>query len=127
MEVHAMAGMNVRLVRGVPVAAVPCRLDAANAGLLEAELLHWVACGYATLVVDLSQTQACEQSGFTALLRAHKAASAEGGEVRVVASTATARVLPAAGQSRTLRYFASLGAAVAETPMVAIQPAGQRH
>jgi anti-anti-sigma factor len=124
MEVHAMAGITVRLVRGVPVAALPCRLDAVNAGLLEAALRHWLSCGFATLVVDLSQTQLCDPAGFAALLRAHKAASAEGGEVRVVASTATARVLSIAGNSRALRYFASLTEAVAETPMVAIQPHG---
>jgi anti-anti-sigma regulatory factor len=113
----------VRLVRGVPVAAAPDRLDDDNSrrlGLVLAELANR---GYATVVVDLSNTRFCGQAGSAMLMRAHERACAEGGELRLVAPT---RVLPrmfALGRgSCRPRRFASPDEAVAELPAAAIAP-----
>jgi anti-anti-sigma regulatory factor len=111
----------VRLVRGVPVAAAPDRLDDANSRRLGLALAELAVRGYATVVVDLSNTGFCGQAGSAMLMRAHERACAEGGELRLVATT---RVLPrmfALGRrSCRPRRFASLGEAVAELPALAI-------
>jgi anti-anti-sigma factor len=109
------------LVRGVPVVSAPDRLDAGNAHLLHAAITRWAVHGYATLVVDMTATRLCDTAAFKVLLRAHRRAQAEGGEVRVVVPSRL-RLLAAAGHDGLMRRFGSVAGAVAELPAVAIEP-----
>ncbi len=114
-------GLPTGLVRGVPVITVPEQLDGGNARLLLATVRYWAAYGYASFVIDMSRTVACDVAAFRALVRTHNRARAEGGELRVVASRPLlSRFGSALGVA--LPHFASLRDALAETPAVAIEP-----
>jgi anti-anti-sigma factor len=110
------------LIRGVPVVAAPGRLDAANAHQLDAALSRWTGYGYATLVLDLSMTRTCDPAALMAILRAHRRAQAEGGELRIVHRPAF-RLLSVVSAAGLIPQFGSVADAVAELPAVAIEPA----
>ncbi len=115
----------VKLVRGVPVVIAPGQLDIATANLLRASVLHLTACGYATIAVDMSRTEFCDSVGLTVLVRAHKRAVAEGGELRLVLPTsAVRRIFTATGLDCLIRTFRNVADAVADLPAVAIRPCG---
>jgi anti-sigma B factor antagonist len=114
----------IKLVRGVPVIAAPSELDVTNGGLLRAALMQATACGYATIVVDMSRTEFCDSAGLSVLVRAHKRALAEGGDLRLVArSPAVLRILSLTGLDQAMRLFPGVGDAVAVLPAVTILPA----
>jgi anti-anti-sigma factor len=116
---------SVRLVRGVPVASAPERLDGDTSRQLRLALAELAERGYATLVVDLSNTRFCDQAGRAVLTRAHERACAEGGELRLVGTRrASLQTFSPCGVARPPRRFASLDEAVAELPAAAIAPAG---
>jgi anti-anti-sigma factor len=110
------------LIRGVPVVSAPGRLDAANARQLDTALSRWAGYGYATLVLDLSATGTCDPAAFMVILRAHRRAQAEGGELRIVHRPAF-RLLSVVSAAGLIPQFASVADAVAELPAVAIEPA----
>jgi anti-sigma B factor antagonist len=115
----------IKLVRGVPVVVAPADIDVSNSGRLRSALLYASACGHATVVVDMSGTQFCDSAGLSVLVRAHKRALAEGGDLRlVVTGPAVLRILSLTGLDRAIRMFATVGEAVAELPAMAIQPPG---
>jgi anti-sigma B factor antagonist len=104
---------------GVPIVAAPEEIDTANAAGLRAALLQAAVHGNGTLVVDMSQTQFCDSAGLLVLVRAHKRAQAEGGEVLLVISAATVlRVLAITGIERMIPNFSTLEEALAQTPAV---------
>jgi anti-anti-sigma regulatory factor len=114
---------SVRLIRGIPVAAAPDRLDADGARRLRLALAELADGGYATIVADLSSTTLCDEDGLAVLISAHERACAEGGELRVVAtSRAMLATLSSTDASTRPRRFASLDEAVAELPAAAIAP-----
>jgi anti-sigma B factor antagonist len=114
---------SVRLVRGVPVAVAPDRLDGETSRRLEPELERLAQRGYATIVVDLSNTKVCDHAGLAVLISAHERASAEGGELRLVGtSRALRRMSSPGGVPPRPRRFASLDEAVAELPAPVIAP-----
>lgn len=114
---------SVRLVRGVPVAAAPGRLDADGSHRLGLALSELAGNGYATVVADLSNTRLCDQDGLAVLISAHEDACAEGGELRVVATgRALLAMLSGVDASSRPRQFASVDEAVAELPAAAIAP-----
>ena len=78
------ASFPVEVVGGVPVVTAPEEIDITNAAGLRAALLQAAAHGSGTLVVDMSRTQFCDSAGLNVLVRAHKRAQAEGGEVLLV-------------------------------------------
>ena len=111
----------VKLVRGVPVVIAPGRLDITTANLLRASVLHLTACGYATIAVDMSRTEFCDSVGLTVLVRGHKRAVAEGGELRLVVPTsAVRRIFTTTGLDCLIRTFRSVADAVADLPAMAI-------
>jgi anti-sigma B factor antagonist len=125
MEVHSMPELRspVKLVRGVPVVIASGQLDITTASLLRASVLHLSACGYATIAVDMSGTEFCDSAGLTVLVRAHKRAVAEGGELRLVLPTsAVRRIFTATGLDCLIRTFSHVADAVADLPAVAIEP-----
>ena len=94
----------IEIVNGVPVVAAPEEIDASNADWLRTTLLETAARGHATFVVDMTGTRLCASAGLGALVRAHKRALAEGGELllviphaavlRIFALTCTDRMIP---------------------------------
>lgn len=113
----------IKLVQGVPVIGAPAEIDVRNGGILRAAILHTAAFGYATMVVDMSRTEFCDSAGLSVLVRAHKRALAEGGDLRLVVTTPPVlRILTLTGLDQALRLFATVADAVAELPAVTIQP-----
>jgi anti-sigma B factor antagonist len=114
----------IKMVRGVPVVTAPEEIDGTNAGRLRAALLRSAGRGHATLVADLSATEFCDTTGLYVLVRAHKRAEAEGGELRLVIPQAAAvlRVFTVTGVDGVIPICASLEEALTPTPAVAIQP-----
>jgi anti-sigma B factor antagonist len=110
-------------VRGLPVVVAPAEIDIGNSEMLRASLLEATGHGHATVVVDMRITEFCDTAGLGVLVRAHKRAVAEGGDIRlVVTSSVVLRVLALTGLDGALRLFSTVEAAVAELPAVVIEP-----
>jgi anti-sigma B factor antagonist len=120
------ADFPAEVVSGVPVVAAPEAIDITNAPGLRSVLLEAAAHGGGTLVVDLSQTQFCDSAGLQVLVRAHRRAQAEGGDVRlVVAGSNVRRILAITGIDQVIPTFASLEQALPRASAAAIQPLAQ--
>jgi anti-sigma B factor antagonist len=105
----------VEVVRGVPVVTAAEEIDITNADGLQAALLEAAARGHATLVVDMARTQFCDTAGIHVLVGAHKRALTEGGQLRLVISSANVlRVFAITGIDRVIPQFASLDEALAQ-------------
>lgn len=114
----------VTMLRGVPVIRAPAEIDMASAEQLRAALAEAAARGHATIVADLSATRFCDSAGLHALIRAHRTAVAEGGEVRlVIGAPGVLRIFAITGVDRVMPRFADRAAAVAPLPAVTIDPA----
>lgn len=110
-------------VRGLPVVVTPAEIDIGNSEMLRAALLEAAGRGHATVVVDMRTTEFCDTAGLGVLVRAHKRAVAEGGDIRiVVTSSVVLRVLALTGLDQALRLFSTLEEAVTELPAVVIEP-----
>jgi anti-sigma B factor antagonist len=109
------------MVNRVPVVVAPAEIDASNGDWLRAVLLEAAARGNATFVVDMTGTQFCASAGIGVLVRAHKRAQADGGELRLVipASAAVVRVFALTGIDRVIPHFSSLYEAVQPAPATA--------
>jgi anti-sigma B factor antagonist len=105
----------LQMVDGVPVVTAPVEIDTTTAGQLRSVLFERHAHGHATVVVDMTGTQFCDSAGLRELVRAHKRARAEGGELRLVfpADGAVPRVFTITGLDRLIPHFAVLGQALA--------------
>ena len=114
----------IEMVRGVPVVAAPAEIDISNADCLDAVLREAAARGHARFVVDLTGTQFCASSGIGVLVRAHKRAVAEGGELRLVipASAAVLRAFAITGIDRVIPNFPGLYEALVPAPATAPRP-----
>jgi anti-anti-sigma factor len=100
---------------GVPVVAAPEEIDITTAYGLRAALAS-AARGQATVVVDMTRTHACDTTGLHVLVRAHRRALAQGGELRLVISSPELRQLfTITGLDRVIRHFGSLDEALAQT------------
>ncbi len=120
----AFARCPMTVLRGVPVITAPREIDMASAESLRAALAETAARGHATIVVDLSITQFCDSSGLHVLVRAHRTALAEGGELRlVIGSRNVPRIFAITGVDQVMPRFADRAAAVTPLPAVAIDPA----
>ena len=116
-------GPLVEVVSDVPVVTAPEEIDVTNAARLRSVLLETSASGNATLVVDMSQTRFCDSAGLNVLVRAHQRAEAQGGEVRLVISTADVRrIFTVTGIDRVIPSFPSLEQALAPTIAAVIRP-----
>jgi anti-sigma B factor antagonist len=102
----------------VPVVTAPAEIDATTAGQLRVILLKWHTRGHVTVVVDMTGTQFCDSAGLRELVRAHKRAVAEGGELRLVlpADGAVRRVFAFTGLDRLVPQFTALGRALTQAP-----------
>ena len=119
----------IEMVRGMPVVAAPREIDASNADWLWAVLLEAASRGQATFVVDMTGTQFCASAGFGVLVRAHKRAQAEGGELRLVipASASVLRVFALIGIDQVIPNFTDLDEALEPVPAAAPRPRRPRR
>jgi anti-sigma B factor antagonist len=118
------ARLPVEVVRGVPVVTAPEEIDITNATALRAALLEAAAQGRGAMVADMSATQFCDSAGLHVLVRAHKKARAEGGELRlVIPATSVLRIFAITGIDRMIPNFSSLEDALAAHLPPALRPA----
>jgi anti-anti-sigma factor len=109
------------VISAVPVVTAPEEIDITTAYRLRAALAA-AARGHATVVIDMTRTHACDTAGLHVLVRAHRRALAQGGELRLVMPSPDVRRLFAiTGLDRLIRHFASLDQALAQTPADANQ------
>jgi anti-sigma B factor antagonist len=114
---------SVTTVNGLPVVSAPVEVDVSNADGLRQLLLACADEGYAVLVVDMSETAFCDSSGLHQLVRAHKRASAAGGEVRLVITAPTVlRLFAIVGIDRFFPIFNSVDEAVASPSAPVARP-----
>jgi anti-sigma B factor antagonist len=111
------------MVHGVPVVTAPAEIDATNAGRLRAMLAERATRGHATVIVDLTGTEFCDSAGLAVLVRAHKQAQADSGELRLVlpASGSVVRIFTVTGLDRVIPHFTSLEQALANAPAAIIR------
>ena len=103
------------VISAVPVVTAPEEMDITTAYRLRGALAAAVR-GHATVVVDRTRTHACDTAGLHVLVRAHRRALAQGGELRLVApSPDVRRLFAVTGLDRVIRHFASLDEALAQT------------
>jgi anti-sigma B factor antagonist len=108
----------VAVVQGVPVVTMPEEIDITTAEALRSALLAAATNRHKTVVADMTGTRFCDSSGLHTLLRAHKLAMSDGGEMRLVvpASGAVPRVLALTSLHLFIPCFPSLAAALAQSP-----------
>ena len=107
----------VEVVSGVPVVTAPEEIDITNAAGLRAALLEAAAHGSRTLVVDMARTQFCDSAGLHVLVRAHKQARADGGELLlVICAAAVLRIFAVTGIDYLIPNFPDLDQALAPAP-----------
>lgn len=107
-----------QMVDGTPVVAAPAEIDITTADQLHTALLQATRGAHPTIVVDLTRTRFCDSAGLHTLIRAHKRAHAEGGELRLVipAAGSVPRIMTLTGIDRSIPCFASLNEALTQTP-----------
>jgi anti-sigma B factor antagonist len=113
----------VEMISGVPVVTAPAEIDVTTANPLRTALLEAAAQGQATIVVDMTYTTYCDSAGLGVLIRAHKRALAEGGEVRLVipAGGAVDRIFTLTSLYRFIPRFGGLPEALRPGPAAAAQ------
>src|SRR5215475_2332359 len=113
-----------QMAGGVPVITAPAEIDTTTAGQLREILFEWHTRGHATVVVDMTHTRFCDSAGLRELVRAHKRARAEGGELCLVlpADSAIMRVFTVTGLDRLIPHFPALEQALAQVPTTTGRP-----
>lgn len=97
------------------VITLPEEIDISNSEQVREELLSLLNRGPAVLIVDMAETTFCDSAGVNALVRAHKRATANGAEIRlVVTSPGVQRVLDITGMDRLIPVYPSMTASLAE-------------
>jgi anti-sigma B factor antagonist len=111
----------IKMISGVPVVTAPAEIDATRADRLRLVLLEAAAHGQTTVVVDMTRTQFCDSAGLSVLVRAHKRALEEGGELRLVipADGTVFRIFTLTSLYRFIPRFGSLQEALLQRPAAA--------
>jgi anti-sigma B factor antagonist len=112
----------VEMISGMPVVTAPADIDVTAADQLREVLLHAVSIGHTTVVVDMTRTQFCNSSGLGVLVRAHKRALEEGGELRLVIPVGGAvfRIFTLTSLYRFIPRFGSRQEALLQRPAAPI-------
>ena len=105
----------VRWVGPHAVVALPAEIDAANAERIRQGLLSAVSLGTAVVVIDMSGTTFCDSAGVHAVIAAYQQATANGTELRVVA-TVVLRILTIVGADQLFPIYPTLESALAGPP-----------
>jgi anti-sigma B factor antagonist len=104
------------LPTGWPVVRPPADIDVTTAGQLEVDLVSAASEG-PTVVVDMSQTQFCDSTGISVLNQARERAEADGGQLRLVITSASVlRIFAVTGIDQLFPIFTSLPDALAVGP-----------
>jgi anti-anti-sigma factor len=105
------------MISGMPVITAPAEIDITTADQLRAVLLDTATQGHATVVVDLTSSRFCDSCGLHTLVRAHRLAQADGGELRLVtpADGIVPRIFALTCLDTFIPCFASLKEALATT------------
>jgi anti-sigma B factor antagonist len=120
-----VASFPVEVVSGARVVTAPEEIDITNAAGLRAALLEAAGPGSRTLVVDMARTQFCDSAGLHVLVRAHKRARAEGGELLlVICAAAVLRIFAVTGIDRLIPNFPDLDQALAPPAVPGFSPLG---
>lgn len=99
------------------VIKLPEEIDISNADQVRDELLSLLNRGPAVLIVDMAETTFCDSAGINALVRAHKRATANDAEIRlVVASPGVERILTITGVDRLIPVHPTVAASL-NTPV----------
>jgi anti-anti-sigma factor len=105
------------------VVVLPEHIDVSNTGQIREELLSVINRGAAVLIVDMTATLSCDQSGADAVMRAYLRAFASGTQLRLVVTTQVIRrVLGVKWLDRVISVYPSVEAAAAGTPAVPMAP-----
>ena len=103
------------VISAVPVVTAPEEIDITTAYRLRSALAAAVR-GHATVVVDMTRTHACDTAGLHVLVRAHRRALAQGGELwLVISGPEVRRLIAITRRDRVIRHVASLDEALAQT------------
>jgi anti-sigma B factor antagonist len=113
----------IAIISQIPVITAPGEIDAATADQLRAVLLETATGKHTTVVVDMTTTRFCDSTGLSVLVRAHKRALAEGGELRLVipAHGAVYRVFTLTTLYHFVPRFDSLADALLQRPAAVIR------
>lgn len=104
----------IQIRGGLPVVTAPEDINFSNTDRLSKSLLEAAARGHGSFVVDMTRTQFCDSSGLNLLVRAHKRALAEGGQLRlVVPGVAVVRVFKVTGIDQVIPHFSNVDDALA--------------
>jgi anti-sigma B factor antagonist len=113
----------VRWMGQQAVVALPEHIDVSNAGQIREELLSVINRGAAVLIVDMTATLSCDQSGAAAVMRAYLRALASGTKLRlVVTAQIVRRVLGITRLDQLISVYPSVEAAAAATPAIPTTP-----
>ena len=112
------------MINGMPVVTAPEQIDVTAAEQLRVVLLRAAARRSAAVVVDMARTRFCDSAGLTVLVRAHRQAVSDGGELRLVlpAGGAVSRIFAITSLDRVIPVFGSLEEALAPRPGAVIRP-----
>ena len=105
--------------RDVTVVAAPAEIDITVAEQFRALLMAASAGEHPTVVVDMTGTSFCDSAGLHTLVRAHKRAAADGGQLRLVipAHSAVARIITLTRLNLVIPCFATVAEAVTGKPL----------
>jgi len=106
----------VRWLNGHAIITLPEHIDPSTIGPIREQLLSIINRDVLVLVVGMSGTISCDDSGADALARVHQRALASGTELRlVVSSEIVRRVLSVSGVDRLMSVYPSMEAALTAT------------
>jgi anti-sigma B factor antagonist len=96
------------------VITLPEEIDISNADQVRDDLLSLLNRGPAVMIVDMAQTTFCDSAGVNALVRAHKRATANGADMRlIVTSPGVQRILNITGVDSLITVYPSVTTALA--------------
>jgi anti-sigma B factor antagonist len=95
-----------------PVVTLAREIDSTNCDQTAADLAVAFGLGVRAVIADLTDTTFCDSSAVRALLQAHKLATSQGAELRlVVNSPAVLRTFELTGLASTFRLYPTIDAA----------------
>jgi anti-anti-sigma factor len=103
----------VRWVGADAVVALPAEIDAANADEIGQELLAAISLGAAVVVLDMRATTFCDSAGVQAIIAAYQQTTANGTQLRLVATAAVLRILTIVGADQLVPTYQTLEEAIA--------------
>jgi anti-sigma B factor antagonist len=115
---------SLEMINGVPVVAASAEIDVTTAEQLRSVLLEAASHGHTTIVADMTRTRFCDSCGLSVLVRAHKRAVEEGGELRLVIPPdgTVFRIFTLTSLHRFIPRFDSLTEALLCRPAALVRP-----